>query len=118
MKSALVIFLAVLVIVLGFSVFSLQKEILAANRNAAFYEKRSDYLERELMAVKRVCNEKERLLNEIKQGIVELESKVPLETLKRYAPKKTWDEIKPIIDRLQAFREAKEKNILPGEKAD
>lgn len=44
MKPALIIFLAVLAIILGFSVSSLQKELLTAKKNAAFYEKRNDDL--------------------------------------------------------------------------
>ncbi|MBU1782456.1 hypothetical protein KKD87_03715 [bacterium] len=51
MKSAIIIFLAVLVVVLGFSVSSLQKELLSVSKNAAFYEKRSDDLQGELMRV-------------------------------------------------------------------
>ena len=111
MKLVLIIFLAVLAIVLGFSVFSLQKELLSARKNTAFYEERSDDLQRELMRVNRACNEKERFLDEIEDSITELESKVRLETLERYLPKKTWDEIKPIVDRLQGFREEREKNL-------
>jgi len=118
MKSALIVFLAMLAIVLGFRVYSLQKELLRVSKNAVFNEKRSDYLERKLMRVNRAYNEKERLLAEIEQGITELESKVQLETLERYAPKKTWDEIKPIVDRLQVFLEVREKNILPDEESN
>ena len=118
MKSALIVFLAMLAIVLGFRVYSLQKELLRVSKNAVFNEKRSDYLERKLMRVNRAYNEKERLLAEIEQGITELESKVQLETLERYVPKKTWDEIKPIVDRLQVFLEVREKNILPDEESN
>lgn len=113
MKSAFIIFLFVLAIVLGFSVSYLQKELLIARKSSAFYEKRSDDLQRELMRVNRVCGEKERFLDEIEQSIVELESKVELETLERYIPKKTWSEIKPIVDRLKAFQEARENDNLP-----
>ena len=107
MKSALIIVLAVLAVVLGFSVSSLQKELLSVRKNAAFYEKRSDDLQRELMHANRAFDEKERFLNEIEQSIAELESKVELETLERYIPKKTWSEIKPIIDRLKAFQDTR-----------
>ncbi|MBU0548960.1 MAG: hypothetical protein KJ838_01375 [Candidatus Omnitrophica bacterium] len=115
MKSACIIFLVVLAIVLGFSVSSLQKELLSARKNAAFYEKMSDELQMELMRMKRACNEKEQFLDEIEQSIKELESKVRLETLERYIPKKTWSEIKPIIDRLKAFQEQRENNNLSEE---
>ncbi|MFZ2602833.1 MAG: hypothetical protein WAX79_02390, partial [Candidatus Omnitrophota bacterium] len=94
---------------------SLQKELLSARNNSAFYEKRSEDLQRELMRVNRILLEKERFLNEIEQSITELESKVELETLERYIPKKTWSEIKPIIDRLKAFQEARENNNLSRE---
>ncbi|MBU0694519.1 MAG: hypothetical protein KKC11_07635 [Candidatus Omnitrophica bacterium] len=110
MKLALIIFLVVLVIVLGFNVFSLQKELLITRINFVFYEKRNDDLQRELMRVNEACAGKERFLNEIKQSITELESKVELKTLERYIPKKTWDEIKPIVDRLQAFCKERERN--------
>jgi Tfp pilus assembly protein PilN len=112
MKLAIIIVLVVFATVLGFSVSFLQKELLSARKNAAFYEKRSDNLQRELMRVNRVCDEKERFLNEIEQSITELESKVDLETLERYIPKKTWGEIEPIIDKLKAFQETRESNNL------
>ena len=112
MKLALIIFFVVLAIVLGFSVSSLQKELLSARESNAFYEKRNDDLQRELMRVNRAYNEKERFLNEIEQSITELESKVELETLERYIPKKTWGEIEPIIDKLKAFQETRESNNL------
>jgi len=114
MKSVLIIFLTGLVVFLGFSVFSLRKELLSERKSTTFLEERNDSLQKKLMRLNSVCSEKERFLNEIEQSIIELESKVPLETLKRYVPKKTWDEIKPIVDRLQTFRETKEKNILPS----
>ena len=113
MKLALIIFLTVLAIVLGFSVSSLQKELVSVRESNAFYEKRNDDLQRELMRVNRAYNEKERFLDEIEQSIAELESKVELETLERYIPKKTWEEIKPIIDRLKAFQEERENSKLP-----
>ena len=115
MKSVLIIFLVVTAIVLGFSVSSLRKELQGARKNTAFYEKRSDELQRELMRMNRVCDEKERVLNEIEQSVTELESKVDLETLERYIPKKTWSKIKPIIDRLQDFQRAREDGVPLGE---
>jgi len=115
MKSALIVFLLVLVIIIGFSVSSLQKEVQNAKKNTAFYQKRNDDLQRELMRVSRVCDEKERFLNEIEENITELESKVQLETLERYIPMKTWSEIKPVIDRLRAFQETRPKKKAPEE---
>ena len=116
MKPAFIIVLVVLVAVLGFSVFSLQKELLGARNNAAFYENRSDDLQRELMRINRLYADKERFLSEIEESIAELESTVNLETLERYIPKKTCSEIKPIIDRLQDFQRAREDGIPLGEK--
>ena len=114
MKLALIIFLSVLAIVLGFSASSLQKELINVKEDSASYEKRSHDLQNELMRVNRACNEKERFLEEIEQSIRDLESKVELETLGRYIPKKTWSEIKPIIDRLKAFQEERENNKSSG----
>ena len=110
MKSTFLILLAVVVIVLEFSVFSLQKELLSARENAVFFEERSNELQRELMRLHTACGEKERFLEEIKQSIAELESKVDLDTLERHIPQKTWVEIKPIIDKLKAFRESGENS--------
>lgn len=109
MKTALIFFL-LLAIILGFSVFYLQKELRVARNNDAFYEKRNGDLQRELTRLNRICDGKERLLKEIEENIAELENKVQLETLERYIPRKTWDEIKPAIDRLKALKEARENN--------
>ena len=114
MKSALIIFLAILTIVLGFGIFSLRKELLNIRESAAFYEKRSDGLQTELARLSRACDAKERFLNEIEQGISELESKIQLKTLQRYVPVKTWDEIGPIIEKLKALQETRESNYLSG----
>ncbi|MDP2981312.1 MAG: hypothetical protein Q8N67_04545 [Candidatus Omnitrophota bacterium] len=118
MKLALIIFLTGLVIFLGLSVFGLRKEFLNAREHTISLEERNDLLQKELMRLNRVCSEKERFLNEIKQGITELESKVPLETLERYTPKKTWDEIKPIVDRLRFLQETRENRTSSGEEGD
>jgi predicted nuclease with TOPRIM domain len=113
MKSVIITILAGLAILLGFSGFSLRKELLSVKESVAFSEKRSEDLQKELMRVSRAYNEKERFLEEIEQNIAELESKVQLETLQRYIPKKTWSEIKPIIDRLKVFQEERESSKLP-----
>ncbi|MFA4888902.1 MAG: hypothetical protein WC628_04945 [Candidatus Omnitrophota bacterium] len=113
MKSVIIVILTGLAIVLGLSVSSLQKELLSAKEKAVSSGEIREYLERELKRVSMVYEEKERLLEEIEQNITELESKVPLETLERYIPKKTWGEIKPIIDRLNAFQEERENSKLP-----
>jgi len=115
MKSALIIFLAALVIILGLSISYLQKELLNVRKNGVFYEKSNDELQRKLMRMNRACNDKERFLDEMEQSITELENKVQLETLERYIPKKTWSDIKPIIDRLKAFQKERENNNLSEE---
>ena len=117
MKSISIIFLALIVVVLGFSVSSLRKELISAQENAAFHEKRSEDLQRELMRVNRAYAEKERFFDEIERSIVELESKMDLKTLEKYVPKKTWDEIKPIIDRIHDLQAMRENRLLPGEEA-
>lgn len=104
MKSVLIILLSISVIILGIGFSTSQKELVTTKENTALYEKRSDDLRRELMRVNRACAEKERLLNEIEQNIEELERQIQLETLERYLPKKTWSEIKPIIDRLKVLQ--------------
>ena len=113
MKRVLTILLLGLSIALGLSVYSLQKELLGTRKRAAFSEEKIENLQRELMRMSSTCNEKERFLDEIEQSIKELESKVQLETLERYIPKKTWSEIKPAIDRLKALQETRENRYLP-----
>ena len=115
MKLMLIIFLTVVSVLLGFSTFSLRKELTSVHENAAFHEKRSENLQRELMRVNRAYAEKERFLDEIEQNIVELESKVNLQTLEKYVPRKTWSEIKPIIDRLKTLQEERETHNLSRE---
>lgn len=104
MKTAIIVFLGITVIGSGLYVFSLKKELAAAVERAGFYSKRSDDLGSEVLRVSRSFDEQKKVLYEIKQSITELEDKVQLETLQRSIPKKTWDEIKPIIDRLKAFQ--------------
>ncbi|RJO65720.1 MAG: hypothetical protein C4540_00355 [Candidatus Omnitrophota bacterium] len=112
MKTALIVILAIAVIILGFSASSLQKELFSSRESAAFSDKRSEDLQRELMRLNKLYADKERFLSEIEQSIEELDSKVDLKTLERHIPKKEWDEIKPIIDRLRAFQQERknEKN--------
>lgn len=118
MKSALIILLGISAIILGISLSASQKEILTAKENATFYEKRSDDLQRELTRVNRACAEKEQFLNEIEQNIEELENRIQLETLERYLPKKTWSEIKPIVDRLKALQAERKTDNPPQHEED
>jgi len=116
MKLVFLIFLIGVSVFLGLSVSSLRKELLSAREHAAFLQERNGSLQKELVRMNRLCSEKEQFLNEIEQSITELGSKVPLETLKRHLPKKMWAEIKPIVDRLHAFREGREGSHLSGQR--
>jgi len=60
MRSIIIIILALFAVVLGFSVSSLRKELISVQENAAFHEKRSDDLQRELIRINRAYAEKER----------------------------------------------------------
>jgi len=116
MKLLIIICLSAAVIVLAFSSLSLRQELTASQKNAAFYERRNEGLQRELMRLSRAYAETERFLGGIEQNISELESKIDLGTLDKYIPKKTWSEIKPIIDRLQALQQERESHNLSVEK--
>jgi polyhydroxyalkanoate synthesis regulator phasin len=118
MRPALIVFLAVLLIILGFSVYFLQKELLSARESIALYEKRSSNLERELVRMGGLYAEEKRVLDEIEQSISELENKIDLETLERYIPKNTWDGIRPVVDRLRAFGKEREKGRFSGGQDD
>ncbi|MDD5661458.1 MAG: hypothetical protein PHI07_06270 [Candidatus Omnitrophica bacterium] len=107
-----------LLIILGFSVYYLQKELLSAKESIALYEKRSGNLERELVRIGSLYAEEKRVLDEIEQSVSELESKIDLETLERYIPKNTWDGIRPVVDRLRAFGKEREKGRFSGGQDD
>lgn len=108
MKLVFIVFFAVLVTILWFGASSLRKELLNERNKAVACEKSGDDLRKELIDIKRVCADQERLLDDIEQSIAELENKVDLKKLEYYIPKKTWNEIKPIIDKLKGFQEIKE----------
>jgi len=105
MKSAIITILVVVAIVLGFSVYSLQKELLNTKESAALSEKGNDDLQRELMRVNRLHADKERILSGIEEAVAELDSKIDLKTLEKHIPKKKWNEIEPVIDKLKAFQQ-------------
>ncbi|MCM8782595.1 MAG: hypothetical protein NC928_05130 [Candidatus Omnitrophica bacterium] len=115
MKLTPIIFLSVLTLVLGFKVYFLKKELLSAREDTAFYEKRSEDLQRELMRLNRRYTEREQFLNKIKQEITELENKIKLNSLQRYIPRNTWSEIEPLIDRLKAFSGEREETKSSAE---
>lgn len=109
MKTTLIIVLSLLTAVSGFGVFSLQRELMSVKSNLDFLEKSNDGLRRQLTRVNRLYTENERILDEVEQGVKELEAKIDLETLERYVPKRTWNELKPAIDRLKALKGARVK---------
>ncbi|HAZ10160.1 MAG: hypothetical protein A2047_01425 [Omnitrophica bacterium GWA2_41_15] len=109
MKSALIFFLIGLVIVLGFNIYTSRKELRDTIEHAKFMEEGNNKLQRDLMRLSRANSENEQMLNELDQSLKEFNSKVPFATMKKYIPKRVWNDIKPIIDRLQVFQETKEK---------
>ena len=117
MKLVSIILVAFIAVVLGLNVFSLRKELMSAQENTAFHEKRGDDLQRELMRVNRASMEKDKFIDEIERSIVELENKVGLQTLEKYVPKKTWGEIRPLIDRIHDWQAIRGNESLPGDEA-
>jgi len=105
MKSAIITILVIVAIVLGFSVYSLQKELLSVKENTELSEQRNENLKRELMRVSRLYADKERILSGIEEAVTELDSKIDLKTLEKHIPKKKWSEIEPVIDKLKAFQQ-------------
>ena len=90
---------------LGLRVSALQKELVNARERAELYNKRNEDMQYEVMRLSRAYDGEKRIVAEFKENITDLEDKVQLETLEKYIPKKTWDEIKPIIDKLKAIEE-------------
>lgn len=111
MKSALILFLICLVIVLGFNIYTLRKELRDTIEHANFMEEGNNKLQRDLMRLSRANSENEQMLNELDQSLKEFNSKVPFATMNKYVPKRVWNDIKPIIDRLQIFQEVREKRL-------
>lgn len=111
MKSALIFFLIGLVIVLSFNIHTLKKELWDTIEHAKFMEEGNNKLHRDLMRLTGVNSENEQMLNELDQILKEFNSKAPFTTMKKHVPKRVWDDIKPIIDRLQVFQEAREKRL-------
>ena len=105
MKIALIVILTIVAALLGMKANHWRKELDRAKENVIFYERRSEDLQRDLIHLNRVYEQKVQFLNEIKQNVSELESKVDLKTLQRHVPKRTWSEIEPIIDRLRNLKE-------------
>lgn len=115
MKSVLIVFLIGLVIFLSFSSSALRKELLNAREDLALLEERNNQLHKELRRLGMLYRENEQFLNELEQGVRELESKMPFATLKRYIPKQVLKDIKPIIDRLQVLQDARNSRIPSDE---
>lgn len=118
MKSAILFILIGLVVFLGFNILGLRQELLSAKEYSRQIEERNNQLRRELMRLNRVNSENERFLNEFEQSIKEFENKLPFSSLKKYIPKPILNDVKPIIERLEAFLEARENVILSPEEAN
>jgi phage regulator Rha-like protein len=104
MKWLVVIFLILLTVFMAFSFFFLEEKLLEEKRQSQFYLNKSNDLERRLIFLERAYQNKERTLEEIKAALGDLEDKVQLETLQRYVPKDTWNQINPIINRLRELK--------------
>lgn len=109
MKFALIVFLIVLIIILGFNISALRKELRSAIEYSEFIEKNNDELHGKLIRLSEINSEKEKLLNEIDQIIEEFDSKVPFATMEKNIPKRMWNDIKPIINRIKVFQETRGK---------
>lgn len=109
MKSILIVFLIGMVIIFGFNIFTLKKELRDAVEYSEFMEEGNNKLRKELIRLTRINSGNEQLLNELDQSLKELDSKLSFADMKKHIPKRVWNNIKPIIDQLQAFREAREK---------
>lgn len=112
MKFALIYFLIVLIVILGFNIYALRRELRSAMEYSGFMEESNDKLHRELMLISRINSENEKLLNEGDQILKEFDSKVPFATMEKNIPKRVWDDIKPIIDKIQLFQEARREKLL------
>jgi phage regulator Rha-like protein len=93
-----------LTVFMAFSFFFLEEKLLEEKRQSQFYLNKSNDLERRLIFLERAYQNKERTLEEIKAALGDLEDKVQLETLQRYVPKDTWNQINPIINRLRELK--------------
>lgn len=105
MKTGITVILAVIVIALSMSVFFLKRDLARAKTSEEFYQKRGDDLQNEVMLLRKINDDRDRTLHEISESVAQLERKVELETLRRYVPKKTWDEVSPIIEKLKGIGE-------------
>lgn len=115
MKSAIIFVLIGLVVLFGFNISGLRKELLSTREYARQTEERNNQLQREMMRLSRVNSENERFLSELEQNIREFESKLPFSSLEKYIPKPILNDVKPIIEKLRSFQEAREGSIPPGE---
>jgi len=115
MKSAIIFVLIGLVVLFGFNISGLRRDLLSTREYARQTEERNSQLQRELMRLNRVNSENERFLSELEQNIREFENKLPFSSLKKYIPKPILNDVEPIIEKLQGFQKAREGGIPPGE---
>jgi len=114
-KFAFILLLIVLIIILGFNISTLRKELRSAMEYSKFIEESNEELHRKLIRLSEVNSEKEKLLNEVDQIIEEFDRKVPFATMEKNIPKRIWNDIKPIINRIQVFQEARGKGLLQSD---
>ena len=112
MKFTFILLLIVLIIILGFNISVLRKELRRTIEYSKFIEESNEELHRKLIRLSEVNSGNEKLLNELDQIIEEFDRKVPFATMEKNIPKRMWNDIKPIIDRIQAFQEARRKRLL------
>ncbi len=104
--------LASIFIFLGYRVFSLHGELLETRKQVLELKNESLLAKEETVYWKTWYHKKEKTLSEIERNIAELEDKISLDTLKQHVPRKVWDEIEPIIDRLQALQETSQEDQI------
>lgn len=115
MKFIFILLLIVLIIILGFNISALRKELRNAIEYSELIEERNDELQRKLIRLSEINSGNEKLLNELDQIIEEFDSKVPFVTMEKNIPKRMWNDIKPIINRIQVFQEARRKRFLQSD---
>jgi len=106
MKWLIILILVGMVVFMSFRVFALNKELLYAAERSAQIEQDNEELRRELMRLGKVNSENKSFLDELEQSVKEFENRMPLVLLEKYIPRKIFNDIKPIIERLQLFQES------------
>ncbi len=109
MKPLIFTILVVVAVILATRAYYLQKELFILQDSSMLCGKKIEYLQQELMRLNSIQADKDRILNEIEGALMELESKVDLKDLERHIPRKKWDEIGIVIDKLKAFQQERQE---------